>query len=399
VLLGPTNYHGYQPALRKLYEERFSRRMSFPEFQREIEVVNDPALIEQWKQQASSATVYHLAPPPPAKKTASPAKQPREQAEDQPIAETAPAPGEPAEIAAETPVSDTAPAEAPAPGAPEPPAEAEAPMAEQAPAAYDGPVFMSLSDVEQHFREHFLPGLIRTASAIHLTGEASRAVTDRAIAAAVRQAWEQERGFPGQMMHQLRQHFSRAGLHVFKHRKRMQFVSLIRPAPMEGGSLSESVAEILKVIQGSQTCNRASLAAAILGADESAVDPARKTTLATDLRWLIETGRVIEFSDGRLEMPVPPAKPDQPASKAKPEETPAAEAPKVEQPEPAAEIAGPSPGAESPAEPLLENEPSPEAVPALAAPEPALAAANAPVEESPTPEPAVISQEPPAAEL
>src|SRR5438046_1835479 len=43
LLLGPTNHHGYQPALRRIYEERgYARRMPFAEFaQREIEVVTD----------------------------------------------------------------------------------------------------------------------------------------------------------------------------------------------------------------------------------------------------------------------------------------------------------------------------------------------------------------------
>src|SRR5215207_4654720 len=58
VLLGPPNHHSYQVSIRKLYEERFSRRMSFPDFQREIEMVSDPAVVEQWKQQASTSTVY-----------------------------------------------------------------------------------------------------------------------------------------------------------------------------------------------------------------------------------------------------------------------------------------------------------------------------------------------------
>ena len=58
ALLGPPNHHGYQVALRKLYEERYSRRMSFPDFQRNIEMVSDPAAIEQWKQQSSSSTTY-----------------------------------------------------------------------------------------------------------------------------------------------------------------------------------------------------------------------------------------------------------------------------------------------------------------------------------------------------
>src|SRR6266705_2000644 len=58
TLLGPTNHHNYQPQLRTLYEQRFSRRMSFPDYQRQIEIVNDPALIEQWKEQARTLTTF-----------------------------------------------------------------------------------------------------------------------------------------------------------------------------------------------------------------------------------------------------------------------------------------------------------------------------------------------------
>src|SRR5438270_6502384 len=58
TLLGPTNHHNYQPQLRGLYEQRFSRRMSFAEYQRQIEIVNDPALIERWKEEARTVTTY-----------------------------------------------------------------------------------------------------------------------------------------------------------------------------------------------------------------------------------------------------------------------------------------------------------------------------------------------------
>ncbi len=436
ILLGPTNYHGYQPALRKMYEERFSRRMSFPEFQREIEVVNDAALIEQWKQQASSVTIYRLAPQKPAEK-------PKAAKDEEPTAtvESEPA-GERTEGTEATETTSEAEggtsAEVAAAEAAEP--QAEAAPTEIAPEAYDGPVFSTLSEVEQHFREHYLPGLIRQASSIHLSGEASRSLTDRGIATAVRQAWEQERGFPGQMMHQLRQQFTRSGLHIFKHRKRMQFVSLIRPSPMEDGSLSTSVAEILQVIQGNLNCNRASLAAAILGGDEAAVDPARKTTLATDLHWLIETGRVIEFSDGRLELPVAPVK-NEPAkteaqhvdhpphvdhaagatAKAEAAATPATEPTPEAVAEPViSEIAEPvDPLAEpvdpiaEPVDPLAEPEPTaPEPIPSSgyqpAEPireippaneqEPIRVAYAVSAKETAVPEPAAISEEPPVAE-
>ncbi len=66
TLLGPTNHHAYQPQLRSLYETRFSRRMSFADYQRQIEIVSDPAVVEQWKEQARNVTTYHAknAEPP-----------------------------------------------------------------------------------------------------------------------------------------------------------------------------------------------------------------------------------------------------------------------------------------------------------------------------------------------
>jgi hypothetical protein len=58
TLLGPTNHHAYQPQLRNLYEARFSRRMSFQDYQRQIEIVSDPAVVEEWKEQARNVTTY-----------------------------------------------------------------------------------------------------------------------------------------------------------------------------------------------------------------------------------------------------------------------------------------------------------------------------------------------------
>lgn len=58
TLLGPTNHHAYQPQLRALYEQRYSRRMSFPDYQRQIEIVNDPEAVERWKEEARSVTTY-----------------------------------------------------------------------------------------------------------------------------------------------------------------------------------------------------------------------------------------------------------------------------------------------------------------------------------------------------
>jgi len=58
TLLGPTNHHGYQARLRNLYEQRFSRRMSFANYQREIEIISDPAAVEKWKEDARKITTF-----------------------------------------------------------------------------------------------------------------------------------------------------------------------------------------------------------------------------------------------------------------------------------------------------------------------------------------------------
>src|ERR1700686_1672730 len=58
-VLGPTNYHAFQPTLRTLYDQRFSRRMSFDDYRRAIEISSDPQLVEQWKEEARKSVPFH----------------------------------------------------------------------------------------------------------------------------------------------------------------------------------------------------------------------------------------------------------------------------------------------------------------------------------------------------
>jgi len=281
TLLGPTNHHAYQPTLRKLYEERFSRRMPFAEYQREIQIVTDPAVIEAWKDQARSRTVFKTLQEP-----------------------------EPLEIA-------------------------------------------SASEAEQHFRKHYLDRCLRSGNSFRMSGEASRNLPDRNFTAAVRHAWEDENRFPGQLMNHLRHEFIRAGLHIFKHRNRVQLVSGIRPTPFSKvqETLSDTVTEILKVIASTPKCTRADLAAKILPAQEE--DAAKhKSLLVADLHWLTHAGHVIEFHNGILELPsVPNPAPDA----KKPREKTAGQAARTGQPEKQTPVVQ----AEEPApqEPSVQEEP------------------------------------------
>jgi hypothetical protein len=243
-ILGPTNYHAFQPALRALYEQRFSRRMSFDDYRRAIEITSEAQIVEQWKEEARKAVTFRT----------------RDQ---------------------ENPV-----------------------------------VFDNLAGVEQHFRTHHLPGLIRPCLATELSGETARHLPDRGIIAAIRKARDRENRFPAQIAGALRHGLNHAGLHVFKHKKRILYISTVRPQLFDPNqaSVSSSLSAILSAIKSYPKISRKQLAEKVLNkltgehsADEASPEYQQaKTALATDLIWLAKAGHVIEFADGTLDLPLPP---------------------------------------------------------------------------------------------
>jgi hypothetical protein len=233
TILGPTNHHDYQKRLRGLYEQRFSRRMNFADYQRSIEIVNDPQLVEQWKEDARKITTYSTS------------KE-------------------------ETPVT-----------------------------------FASVAETERHFREKYLPTLIRSVTESTIDGLTSRKLSDRALYRVIENEWTTETRSPSRMMQELATHFRQSGLHVFRHRRGMLFVSPIRTRPLvlEGAAVSPSVKSIIETLAAHAGIKRKDLADKLL-ADLAGEESERaKLTLAADLHWLVSEGHVIEFNDGSLDLP------------------------------------------------------------------------------------------------
>ncbi len=59
ALLGPPNYHGYNERVDEMHRTRFAH-MALDEYRRNIETLRDAELIERWKEEASTHTVYRL---------------------------------------------------------------------------------------------------------------------------------------------------------------------------------------------------------------------------------------------------------------------------------------------------------------------------------------------------
>jgi hypothetical protein len=232
TILGPTNHHDYQRRLRSLYEQRFSRRMSFAEYQRQVEIVSDPVAVEKWKEEARTVTSF-------------------------------------ATLNEEPPV-----------------------------------IFTNSAEAERHFRQNYLPGLVHAVQEVTIDGAASRQLADQRLRRHIEQAWSAENRSPSNMMQELAKNFREAGLHVFRHRRGMLFISPIRVRPFvhDGEGVSPHVKAVIDAITASPRIRRKDLAETLLTGATDDLEQ-RKLALASDLRWLISEGYLIEFNDGSLDLP------------------------------------------------------------------------------------------------
>jgi len=289
TLLGPTSFHTFQPTLRALYERRFRNRMSFERYRAQLEIVSHPETVEAWKQQVSRKVVFHRIPP------------------SSPPVET------PEGTPAETPI------------------ESALPLGSEEEAFAD-------------FRDHLLPGLLRSGTQITVPGAAMVRCPDRSLSAAIRAAIEEQTRFPGRLAHALQSALGHHGVHLWKHRKRHLFVSVIRPSSYSGdlSLLSERMRAILAHVTAHPRCSRKAVANALIGpaaplpenaapapATEDppatdavpASDPARDAALrelANATHFLIDAGHVILFHNGSLDLPwVPRPDPSGPAKTSK----------------------------------------------------------------------------------
>jgi hypothetical protein len=205
--------------------------------------------------------------------------------------------------------------------------------------------FENLSAVEQHFRENYLQKVVKPCLAAEIYGDHVRHLPDRSVVAAIRKARDRENRFPAQMAGALRHGLNQAGLHVFKHKKRILYISTVRPQLFDPNqaSLSPGLAAILAALRSYPRITRKQLAEKVLAKligeksrDASGPEYAQaKTNLASDLLWLAKAGHVIEFSDGTLDLPLSPKNPEQkePAAESAPPVAPSPTDSAVSEPE------------------------------------------------------------------
>lgn len=322
-LLGPPNHHSFATRVREMLRTRYPH-ISEEDYRSRIEIVHEPEVIEQWREQARHRRVYRLK----AKEEAKP----------------------------------QAPVEASAENAAEQPAQ----PAEEAPVARP----LDRQGAESLFTREILPGLIRKANHVIAPIPAMLKTPDKPLDIAVRNTLNGEDRFPATLFFALRGAFRHRDMHFFRayDARGQEFVIAHAPTTLDAEHAVPEVRLVLDYVTSHKNCTRSELLAA-LSKDK---DQGEVQKITSQLNMLVEKVHLIEYFNGVLALPAEhptfkslnqnrgnAKKPAQEASQA---EAPAAESAA----EPAAEATGAesAPAAESSAaeqQPCAQSEDAPSA--------------------------------------
>lgn len=240
-LLGPPNYHGYQDRILEVYKSRYAH-MPVEAYRAKVETVHDPAVVEQWKNEMRRQVTYHFG-------------------------------------------------------------EGEGAVS-----------FARFGEAEAWFRDHCLAEAIQEGDHFVMPGSDIAALEDTGLRGLLQEAVQKETRFPLRLSVAVRLAFRHLGLHTFKTGDGHTFLTAVQPSAIDATTAVPLIREIIDYIAAHPGCMRQEMLEGLrpglagvpapdgAPAPDAACTPEAKE-LSTQLRWLVEKGHVIEFSDGRLAAP------------------------------------------------------------------------------------------------
>ena len=326
VLLGPPNHHEYTSRLIALHSERF-KNMPFEVYKSRIKMMRDEALIEQWKTEQSTKTVYipvteEAAAEPIEEKTPETTAEISEGAVAEAASPEAVETTEtlveiPSEVPTEGSASEaitTESAEASAEPSSETPAETsteESAAEESAPAAEeaksiegnDGEEGLSWEQVTKHFNEqHAATEIESSGRDITLDGGIALHRSTPLLRELLLKNLQEMDHFPLPLAQVLGKELTNRGLQLFKSHKKIINVSMARPRYLdrETTPIGESFRAILEYLEAHPKQHRDKQWAALLALrTETADQTITENTVVTNLS-VPEQPQVTEVSEQQI---------------------------------------------------------------------------------------------------
>ena len=364
VLLGPPNHHEYTSKVIALHGSKF-RNMPFEVFKSRIKMVRDEALIEQWKTDQSTKTVYTPVVPGEEQQVAQAVVASNEQVAEEPVVEI-PSSTEPAEATTEAflPTEETAPAaeETTVEAAPtetqSAPSEGEAAEPSEEPAADSSSETKGLSfeQITADFLANHAENEIEPASGVlSISGRVALHGSTKLLRELLLRHLRELDRFPLTLAQVVGKELTSQGLQLFKSHKKIIHVSMARPRYLDRQTtpISENFKAILEYLEAHPNQRRDKQWNALLAIrtgiplrpaktepvevvqteETEAAAPAtspstpvisdeevkkHEQALGADLLWLLHQGHVIDFAMGNLQAATPPKPQPQKKEKADP---------------------------------------------------------------------------------
>lgn len=361
VLLGPPNHHEYTSKVISLHSSRF-KNMPFEVYKSRIRMMRDEALIEQWKTEQSTKTIYIPLTPGEAA-----AEAVTEETEDPLTADvTSPEVSAPenstpevvesaasqevvAEVAAEELTADASTVEAPSSEEFTADSSAETDANSEEVPSSEGSETPSEKESEQteggltleqataHFNEHHAANEVETVSKeITLEGRVALHGSTPLLRELLLKNLQEMDRFPLPLAQVVGKELTNRGLQLFKSHKKIINVSVARPRYLdrETSAIGEGFRAILEYLEAHPKQHRDKQWAALLALrTENVETPATEATAVTegaavtntasaldeetlkkreqalgaDLLWLLHQGHVIDFAMGNLQAATRPA--------------------------------------------------------------------------------------------
>lgn len=159
----------------------------------------------------------------------------------------------------------------------------------------------TLAQAEEYVRTHIAEAEIEEVTRAVLPSSLARKIKDYNLIRMVREAWERESRFPLSVSFALRAAFRHLHLQTFKAGKNINFVTAVKPDPINPEKAVEHIRLVLEYLADHPGSTREQLVEGLRPG--AAKDSPEAHEILNPLRWLIEKGHIIEFFNGTLSVP------------------------------------------------------------------------------------------------
>lgn len=159
----------------------------------------------------------------------------------------------------------------------------------------------SMIQAEEFVKKHIADTEIEEVVRAVLPSALARQIKDFNLMRMIREAWQAESRFPMSLAFALRAAFRHLHLQTFKAGGNINFITAVKPDPMDPEAAVENIREIIEYLADHPGLTHEQLVHGLRpGAEKESPEAIE---ILKPIRWLVEKGHLIEFFNGTLSVP------------------------------------------------------------------------------------------------